>query len=180
MIAGLGNPGREYDMTRHNAGFMLLDIIAGHFNADLGGDKKCLQAKIVHDDFTLFLARPQEYMNLSGRCVAREMKSGGIHIQDILVLHDEIDIPFGDVRLKEGGGHAGHNGLRDIIDKTGSRDFHRLRIGVGRPENPHISVADYVLGRFFAEEQDKLPAMFDQALNKTLDWLKRKTNLNNL
>ena len=170
MIAGLGNPGKQYTETRHNIGFKALDELVFSMGIAFNSDKKCIVAEY---DGVIFI-KPLEFMNLSGGCVSRYMKQNGIHIQDLLVLHDEIDLAFGDIRKKEGGGHAGHNGLRDIIDKTGSRDFHRIRIGVGRPAHPDFSVADYVLSRFHAGEVEKIDGILKNVADLCKQWIMQK------
>ena len=151
LIVGLGNPGSKYLWTRHNAGFMVLDRLAEiiripvdrtKFNS-LTGEGNWLGARLV-------LLKPQTFMNLSGRAVAEAARFYKIPAPDIIVVHDELDLPFGQLRLKEGGGHGGHNGLRSIIAELGSADFLRLRVGIGRPDKG--SAEKYVLTLFSAEE----------------------------
>jgi PTH1 family peptidyl-tRNA hydrolase len=160
LIAGLGNPGPKYLWTRHNAGFMVLDRfshLAGiplsrknfsglYGEGDLRGDR-------------LLLLKPQTFMNLSGRSVAAALRFHKLSLQDMIVIHDDLDIPFGCIKIKEGGGHAGHNGLRSLAQELGSGDFIRLRIGIGRPS--HGDMADYVLNNFTPEEMAGLPRLLD-------------------
>ena len=174
IIAGLGNPGGEYEQTRHNIGFVAVTAVCDWLGISFTENKKCNEARYLSEAVTFYFLKPMEYMNLSGNCIARAMKQHAVQIQDVMVVHDEIDIGFADIRNKVAGGHAGHNGLRDIIDKTGSRDFHRLRIGVGRPQHPGFSVADYVLSRFHAGEQEQMPGVLKETTAKILDWMSHK------
>jgi PTH1 family peptidyl-tRNA hydrolase len=151
LIVGLGNPGPKYQETRHNAGFMVLDRLAETIRlsvdrtkfASLCGEGNWLGERLV-------LIKPQTFMNLSGRAVADAARFYKVPPADIVVVHDELDLPYGQIRLKEGGGHGGHNGLRSIIAELGSADFLRLRIGIGRPDKG--SAEKYVLAPFTAEE----------------------------
>lgn len=159
MVAGLGNPGDEYENTRHNAGFKSIDVLAAqagvtYWKNQLGA----LVATIrVHDPEAeggrreVVLVKPQSYMNASGGPISKLCAQYKIHAEELLVIHDELDIPEGDVRVKVGGGHAGHNGLRSIIDKMGSRDFSRIRTGIGNPPG-RMAVADFVLKQFRPKE----------------------------
>lgn len=145
LIVGLGNPGDEYAHTRHNAGFDVVDAIADeigvrYWKTECGA----LTAKGVWRDHDVVLAKPQSYMNTSGGPVKQLMNAYGVDGKHLIVVHDELDIDPGTVRAKFGGGHAGHNGLRSICDKTGTRDWFRLRVGIGRPPG-RMPVADYVL-----------------------------------
>lgn len=145
LIVGLGNPGDEYAHTRHNAGFDVVDAIAEeigvrYWKTECGA----LTAKGAWRDHDVVLAKPQSYMNTSGGPVKQLMNVYGVDGEHLIVVHDELDIDPGTVRAKFGGGHAGHNGLRSICDKTGTRDWFRLRVGIGRPPG-RMPVADYVL-----------------------------------
>ena len=145
LIVGLGNPGDEYAHTRHNAGFDVVDAIADeigvrYWKTECGA----LTAKGAWRDHDVVLAKPQSYMNTSGGPVKQLMNAYGVDGEHLIVVHDELDIDPGTVRAKFGGGHAGHNGLRSICDKTGTRDWFRLRVGIGRPPG-RMPVADYVL-----------------------------------
>lgn len=158
MIAGLGNPGTKYNLTRHNVGFMAADVL----NESLDRSKWSQQSKaeIIKTklrDENILLVKPQTFMNLSGDAVQALMHFYKIERSKLIVLHDEIEIKFGEIRIHKNRGHGGHNGVRDISAKLASPDYIRVRIGVGRPENPHIPVADYVLGPFSSEEMQKLP-----------------------
>lgn len=159
MVAGLGNPGDEYENTRHNAGFKSIDVLAAqagvtYWKNQLGAEVATIQ---VHDPEAergrreVLLVKPQSYMNASGGPISKLCAQYKIHAEELLVIHDELDIPEGDVRVKVGGGHAGHNGLRSIIDKMGSRDFSRIRVGIGNPPG-RMAVADFVLKQFRPKE----------------------------
>ena len=159
MVAGLGNPGDEYENTRHNAGFKSIDVLAAqagvtYWKNQLGALVATIQ---VHDPEAkggrreVVLVKPQSYMNASGGPISKLCAQNKITVEELLVIHDELDIPEGDVRVKVGGGHAGHNGLRSIIDKMGSRDFSRIRTGIGNPPG-RMAVADFVLKQFRPKE----------------------------
>lgn len=159
MVAGLGNPGDEYENTRHNAGFKSIDALAAqagvtYWKNQLGALVATIQ---VHDPEAeggrreVVLVKPQSYMNASGGPISKLCAQYKIRVEELLVIHDELDIPEGDVRVKVGGGHAGHNGLRSIIDKMGSRDFSRIRTGIGNPPG-RMAVADFVLKQFRPKE----------------------------
>lgn len=159
MVAGLGNPGDEYENTRHNAGFKSIDVLAAqagvtYWKNQLGALVATIQ---VHDPEAeggrreVVLVKPQSYMNASGGPISKLCAQYKIRVEELLVIHDELDIPEGDVRVKVGGGHAGHNGLRSIIDKMGSRDFSRIRTGIGNPPG-RMAVADFVLKQFRPKE----------------------------
>lgn len=159
MVAGLGNPGSEYENTRHNAGFKAVDELARqagvtYWKNQLGAEIATIQ---VHDPEAeggrreVLLVKPQSFMNTSGGPISKLCAQNKITAEELLVIHDELDIPEGDVRVKVGGGHAGHNGLRSIIDKMGSRDFSRIRTGIGNPPG-RMAVADFVLKQFRPKE----------------------------
>lgn len=146
MMVGLGNPGPEYEQTRHNAGFWWADAVARQIKASWVSDKnhQALVARTAVNGQTLWLLKPQTFMNLSGRSVAGLARFYKIEPAAILVAHDELDIAAGEARLKFGGGHAGHNGLRDIHAQLGSGDYWRLRLGIGRP-GERADVLNWVL-----------------------------------
>ena len=158
LIVGLGNPGRQYKNTRHNIGFLVIDSLASElgiectktkFNAEYGQGT-------LGSAHPVTLLKPQTFMNLSGKSVAPCARFFQIPAQRIIVIHDELDLAYGTIRVKSGGGHAGHNGLRSIIEMLGSREFMRLRIGIGRPQKG--SVSEYVLSNF---NQDEVPWLED-------------------
>ncbi len=161
LIVGLGNPGEEYEHTRHNAGFDTLDLIADacgarYWKTECGA----LTAKGVVAGEDAVLAKPQSFMNTSGGPVKQLCNAYGIEPGQLIVIHDELDIDPGPIRVKFGGGHAGHNGLRSICDKLGTRDWARIRIGIGRPPG-RMNVADYVLSRPRKQEADDFAAACD-------------------
>lgn len=146
LVVGLGNPGKQYEKTRHNAGFWFIDQLAGELNAKLEFDKKFNGHKaLIESNFGKFwLLKPETYMNLSGQSVQAMLKYYDFDVDECLIVHDELDFDSGIVRLKQGGGAAGHNGLKSIMGSIGSPDFLRLRLGIGRSKNRQ-TVADYVL-----------------------------------
>jgi PTH1 family peptidyl-tRNA hydrolase len=168
LIVGLGNPGRDYEDTRHNAGFWFVDRLAREFGVSLRLDKayQALTAKIVVQGQTVWLMQPQTFMNRSGVSVAGLATFYKIAPAEILVAHDELDFLPGVIKLKYGGSHAGHNGLKDIAARLGSLDFWRLRVGIGHPRSLNLQqeVVDFVLHRAPREQQ----ALIDQALDKAL------------
>lgn len=145
LIVGLGNPGEEYEHTRHNAGFDTVDKIASEIGVRYWKNEcGALTGKGAYHDIDVVLAKPQSYMNTSGGPVKQLMNAYGVSPDHLVVIHDELDIDPGTIRVKFGGGHAGHNGLRSICDKLGTRDWFRVRCGIGRPPG-RVPVADYVL-----------------------------------
>ena len=153
IIIGLGNPGRKYDHTRHNAGFLAVDELARGLRFDLTQEKyHALVGRGRIGDEEVLLAKPQTYMNESGRSVGAVLRYTYAKPADLIVVHDELDLPLGAVRVKTGGGHGGHNGLRSIIQHIGTPDFIRVRVGVGRP-SPGRDAAEYVLTPFNADER---------------------------
>lgn len=147
LIMGLGNPGPKYQPTRHNAGFWFVDELAASEAATLRTEAK-FQGHVCKLSFSgqpLWLLKPRTYMNLSGQSLSAMVRFYKIAPENILVIHDELDLPVGTIRLKQGGGHGGHNGLRDIIGHLGTKEFSRLRIGIGHPGNAS-DVTNYVLG----------------------------------
>ena len=150
MIAGLGNPGREYEQTRHNIGFLVVDRLAAQFGSTW--EKSTKWGAILAKCGQVILVKPMTYMNRSGLSIRQLSEFYKIKPEDILVAHDELDLPVGTVRLKQGGGHGGHNGLRDTIAHIGET-FWRMRLGIGHPGNK-AEVIDYVLTRAPRAEED--------------------------
>ena len=161
LVVGLGNPGDEYAHTRHNAGFDTVDILADRWGATYWKNKcGSLVAEVkpaALDGEAVVLAKPQSFMNLSGGPVSKLMKEYGSSIQEVIVIHDDLDLAPGSIRVKQGGGHGGHNGLRSICDKTGSRDFFRIRVGIGRPPGK-MPVVDFVLQQPRKQDQELFEA----------------------
>ena len=156
-IVGLGNPGDKYARTRHNAGVMVLDVLAERSGARFKSHKSgCLVAEARLAGEPALLARPTSYMNESGRPVGQLLRFYKTPLDRFVVVHDEIDIPFGDVRIKLGGGTAGHNGVKSLADHLGTKDFVRVRVGVGRPKGRQDPVG-WVLTEFSAGERKEVP-----------------------
>jgi peptidyl-tRNA hydrolase, PTH1 family len=166
LIVGLGNPGPEYTKTRHNAGFWFVDKLAQEFSCQFAAESRFHgeAARISSAGIDCRLLKPLTFMNESGRAVQAVLDYFKIDIDEMLVAHDEIDLDSGIVRLKQGGGHGGHNGLRDIIRKTGVKDFLRLRIGVGHP-GQRDDVTPHVLGRASKDDQELINTAIENALS---------------
>lgn len=168
-MVGLGNPGPEYEATRHNAGFWWIDAVARRLKASLQPERSYhgLVARVNRPlpgvEGPVWLLEPQTYMNLSGKSVAALARFFKIAPHEILVAHDELDLPAGQVKLKQGGGHAGHNGLKDIHAQLGSPDYWRLRLGIGHP-GVKAEVPAYVLRKPSPEHREALEAAIDRTL----------------
>ncbi|MFY8084163.1 MAG: aminoacyl-tRNA hydrolase [Rubrivivax sp.] len=169
LLVGLGNPGPEYEATRHNAGFWWIDGAARQLGARLSADRASfgLVGRVNRPAGPVWLLQPQTYMNLSGKSVAALARFFKIAPQEILVVHDELDLLPGQMKLKAGGGHAGHNGLRDIHAQLGSADYWRLRLGIGHPGDK-AEVAGYVLRKPPASEREAIERSIEESL-KHLD-----------
>ncbi len=164
LIVGLGNPGREYEATRHNAGFWLVERFAVRENIALRKDAKYQAYVGRHESSGGWLVLPQTYMNASGKSVGLLAGFFKIQAPEVLVVHDELDLAPGVAKLKQGGGIAGHNGLRDIAAKLGSLDFWRLRLGIGHPGDKS-QVADYVLKKPSPDDRAAIERSIDKALD---------------
>lgn len=166
LIVGLGNPGNEYKITRHNIGFMAMDAFLRSVQAPAAKQEhKAFTWKMKMDDVDVLMAQPQTFMNRSGESVQALMNFYKIPLENLVVIHDEIDQAFGQLKIQKNRGHGGHNGVRDITEKLGSMDYIRLRLGVGRPPHPSMNVADYVLQKFTSEEMNQLPDFFQKAFD---------------
>ncbi len=172
LIAGLGNPGPEYDQTRHNAGFWFVDALAERLHANWQTENRLPAdtARASLQGCDLRLIKPMAFMNRSGGPVAQHARYFRIPPGQILVVHDELDLPAGVIRYKQGGGHGGHNGLRDLIRHLGTADFHRLRLGIGHPGH-RDQVVDYVLQRPSREDAVALELAIDAGLQALPDLL---------
>ena len=168
LIVGLGNPGREYRESRHNVGFMVLDRLADHLTVKLSRvQNKAIIGSANLESVKLVLAKPQTFMNLSGEAVAGLSRFYKIPTDRILVIHDDIDLPFGTLRLRPSGSSAGQKGVQSIIDRLGTQDFPRLRIGVGRPPG-YKQGANYVLRDFSNAEKDELEVVLKEAVQAVI------------
>ncbi len=164
-IIGLGNPGRQYTHNRHNIGFRVVDTLADTLHASWQTKDTMDLAQVTINDNKIYLIKPQTFMNSSGKVVPFLIKQG-IKPENILVVHDELELPFGQLKFKMGGSHKGHNGLKSIIGVVGDM-FARLRFGIGRPENRE-DVPDYVL-RDFKENKDEVQNLIDQSAQQILN-----------
>jgi PTH1 family peptidyl-tRNA hydrolase len=176
LIVGLGNPGTKYARTRHNFGFMLADRLVAHWAGQPGSSCEVRNARLnaelweASEDYGArrwIVVKPQTFMNLSGQVVGELSRKHGIAADRILILHDELDLPLGTARLKFSGGLAGHNGLKSVAAHLGTRDFARLRMGIGRPEGSE-AMAEYVLRSFLPAEWDLVGQTLDAALDAVL------------
>ena len=166
IVCGLGNPGREYQGHRHNVGFQVVEALARRLSASFNGarfDAEVAQAAVRGDK--VLLLKPQTFMNRSGQALGAAARFYKVPVEGVLVVHDELDLPFGRLQLKAGGGTGGHNGLASILESWGEQDFARLRFGIGKPEGPGARerVIGHVLGDFSREEAAALPALVDRA-----------------
>lgn len=166
LIVGLGNPGRDYSDTRHNAGFWFVNAVARKYGGSFKIDKKFQGevARTVIDGKDVWLLKPETFMNLSGQSVLALMQFYKIDLSNILVVHDDLDLPAGVARLKQGGGHGGHNGLRDITTRCGGNGFQRLRLGIGHPGDKS-RVTGHVLSKVSSDDQTAIEAAMTAALD---------------
>ena len=168
LIVGLGNPGREYRGTRHNVGFMLLDHLAERLGMSFSRvESRSLVTKAEYLENRLILVKPQTYMNLSGQAVSSLMRFYKVALERLLVIYDDVDLPLGTLRLRPGGGSAGHNGMQSIIEKLGTQEFPRLRAGVSRPPG-RMEAADYVLKDFSKDESELLQEVLSRGAEAVL------------
>lgn len=168
LVVGLGNPGREYAQHRHNAGFMVVDLLADRLGVKFGRHRRAMaevaEGRLGFGGPRLILAKPMSYMNLSGGPVAALVQFYKVPSAQVVAVHDELDIPYGQLRAKFGGGEGGHNGLRSMSKSLGTKDYARIRFGIGRPPGRQ-DPADYVLSDFSAAERKELEFLVDRAAN---------------
>jgi PTH1 family peptidyl-tRNA hydrolase len=174
LVVGLGNPDREYAGHRHNVGFMVVDRLAEAVGIPLGQSK--FEGRFGQGDAgktRLLLLEPQTFMNASGEAVAAAARFFKVAPQDLLVVHDELDLPFGRLQLKKGGGTGGHNGLESIVAQLGGTDFARLRFGIGKPIGPNAKerVVGHVLHDFASEDRGALAPLLDRAVDVARAWI---------
>lgn len=165
LIVGLGNPGSKYLLTRHNVGFMAIDVLAQSLGLKFQNKFKAEFALSQLAGEEVAIAKPQTFMNLSGESVQAISAFYKIGLDKIIVLHDDVDQPFGQIRLHKNRGHGGNNGIKSITQLMGSMDYARVKIGVSRPPHPDFSVADYVLQNFSNDELKALPNILEHSLD---------------
>jgi peptidyl-tRNA hydrolase, PTH1 family len=175
IICGLGNPGRQYEGNRHNIGFMVVEALASKWRASFTStkwDAKLAQASFAGE--TVLLVLPQTFMNLSGVSLGGAARFYKVGPADVLVVHDELDLPFGKLQLKAGGGTGGHNGLNSIRESWGQEAYGRLRFGIGKPDGPNAKerVVGHVLGDFSKEEQAALPEFIGKSMEGCEWWVR--------
>jgi PTH1 family peptidyl-tRNA hydrolase len=166
LVAGLGNPGKEYAGNRHNVGFLVADLLASRVGAKFGRSKRAhaevAEGRLGFGGPRLVLVKPLTFMNLSGSPVASLAQFFKVPVEHVIAVHDELDVPFGQVRAKRGGGEGGHNGLRSMSKSLSSKEYARVRVGVGRPPGRQ-DAADYVLSDFSSVERKELDFLVDRA-----------------
>ncbi len=171
LLIGLGNPGREYQTNRHNFGFMLIDRLAVRLGArGLKVQSKAIVTSAIYEDRKLILAKPQTYMNLSGQSIQGLANFYKLPLENLLVAHDDLDLPFGTIRMRPGGGPGGQKGIASTIERLGTKDFARLRLGIGRPPG-RMDPAAYVLQDFSRDEAKSLSELLDRAADAALEFV---------
>ena len=172
LIVGLGNPGAEYAKTRHNAGFLLVEKLAEQWKSNWANERKFVSrvAKAERNGQKVLLCEPQTFMNLSGKSVGALVNFYQLPLVKILVAVDDADLPFGEIRLRKSGSSGGHHGLESIEQHLASREFARLRIGIGRKDSSR-QIANYVLGKFDSSENELLKKVLERAANQVETWL---------
>ena len=170
MIVGLGNPGKKYENTRHNTGFAVIDKTLAKLNVELDKNKFNADYTMINrNGEKIYILKPLTYMNLSGEAVAPFMKYFGIEPEDLVVVHDDLDLPVGKIRLRQSGSCGGQNGMRNIIDLLGDSNIKRIRVGIGK--DPLIPVVDYVLGKTKKEDLEVYNQALDKASDALIYWL---------
>ena len=176
LIVGLGNPGREYRNNRHNIGFMVLDQLAGKLDTSFSKMKmNALMTAVRYKGHRIILLKPQTFMNLSGKAAASFIRFYKLPLENLLVVYDDVDLPFQTLRMRPNGGDAGQKGVRSIIKELGTKDFPRLRVGINRPPG-RMSVSSYVLLNFSDQEVETLPFVLDQAADAILAFVELGLN----
>lgn len=176
LLIGLGNPGREYVNTRHNFGFMLIDRIAVRLNTrGMKVQSKAIVLNTTYEERKLILAKPQTFMNLSGQSVQGLAHFYKIPFTNLMILSDDLDIPFGTIRIRASGGPGGQRGLGSILEKLGTKDIPRMRLGIGRPPG-RMDPANYVLQNFSKDETQTLSEILDRAADATLEFVTNGLN----
>ncbi len=171
LIVGLGNPGREYEYTKHNIGWDIFEKLPFYNDLNWKEKSKGLWASVEYNDEKFYFLKPQTYMNLSGESIIPFANYFKIPQENVLIIHDELDLNYGTVAFKNGGGLAGHNGLKSIASQFGNQNFKRLRIGIGRPV--HGDVSNWVLSRFAGEEAEFFEVYLEKASKALLCFMKQ-------
>lgn len=170
LIVGLGNPGKKYENTRHNTGFAVIDRTLAKLNVELDKNKFNADYTMINrNGEKIYILKPLTYMNLSGEAVAPFMKYFGIEPEDLVVVHDDLNLPVGKIRLRQSGSCGGQNGMRNIIDLLGDSNIKRIRVGIGK--DPLIPVVDYVLGKTKKEDLEVYNQALDKASDALIYWL---------
>ncbi len=168
LVVGLGNPGAEYAQTRHNAGFKVIDLLAENLRVSYWKDVAGAKVAVTRlGDENLVLAKPQTFMNISGKSASKLIEAYDAKVPEVIVVHDDLDLPEGSVRVKRGGGHGGHNGLRSLTEQLGSGEYIRVRVGIGRPPGRQ-DPANFVLEPMGREASERLAAMIPTAAQAVL------------
>lgn len=175
LIVGLGNPGAEYENTRHNAGFLVLERLAGRYRCGWSHERKMQSrlAKVVVMGRNVWLSQPQTFMNLSGDAVGRLVDYYQVGAEQLMIVVDDADLPLGQLRLRPSGSSGGHHGLESIENRLGSRIYARQKIGIGRVASGEREIRNYVLGKFATDEKRVLDQVLDRAADQLEDWLQR-------
>ena len=176
LLIGLGNPGREYKDTRHNIGFMFIDHLAEKIGArGMKVQSKAIVISGMYEEHKLILAKPQTYMNLSGQSVQGLLHFYKIPLENLLIAHDDLDIPYGTIRIRPTGGPGGQRGMANTIELLGTKDFPRLRLGIGRPPG-RMDAKDYVLQDFSKDELKLMPELLSRAADAALEFVMKGLN----
>lgn len=171
LIAGLGNPGREYRQNRHNIGFMLLDRLASSMGESFSRvESRALVTKTNYEGYRLILAKPQTYMNNSGQSISSLYRYYKITVNKLLVVYDDVDLPYGKLRMRPSGGSGGHRGMKSVIESLDTEEIPRLRVGIGRPSG-RMEAADHVLQDFSREENEYLIEILDKGVEAVLTFI---------
>jgi len=169
LIVGLGNPGKNYENTRHNVGFKTVDLLADRLNINVSKKKfNALMGEGSLNGEKIALIKPQTYMNLSGESIIQTLKWYKINLSNLLIIYDDIDLEVGVIRIRANGSAGTHNGMRSIVDYVDSEGFPRIRIGIGKPPNVDYELADYVLSRFSQSEEENIKKAIDNAADSAL------------
>lgn len=171
LVCGLGNPGDQYARTRHNVGFRVVEFFGARWMAAFGDRWQSRWARVTVDGVDVLLLMPTTFMNLSGHAVSQVLRYFRLGTDDLLVVHDDVDLPLGRVQVKVGGGDNGHRGVRSVMEQLGTREFARIRIGVGRPARPEGEMVDHVLSPFSPEEEEALAPAMEKAVEGIHHWV---------